>query len=90
MKTATPLPLPSVWLNIQKAAAYCGYSTSRLRTLAREGKVKSVQPTGRYRFRTDWLDEFMLGFNPLRPNNMKTPKLDPAIRIVNGKVKIDI
>jgi excisionase family DNA binding protein len=75
---------PVSWLNIGQAATYLGYSTHHLRRLARSGVVKSVRPTGRFRFRREWLDEFMLGGPAVAP--VRRPR-DPAVRVVNGRVR---
>lgn len=69
-----------MWLNIRDAAAYCGFSAAYLRSLARAGKVKAVRPSGRYRFRREWLDEFMLG------GVLATPRTaHPAAGVKNGR-----
>lgn len=54
---ATPPPR-RVWLDLHQAAEYLNMSEERLQDLAAARAVKSVRPTGRYRFHREWLDEF--------------------------------
>lgn len=70
------------WLNIRDAAAYSGFSIRRLRELASEGRIQSVRPAGRYRFRREWLDAYMFG--SALPEERKTRK-DRRVKQRNGK-----
>ena len=49
-----------VWIDCKEAGRYLGYSAFTIRKLAREGRIRRSSNLGNYRFRREWLDEFML------------------------------
>jgi hypothetical protein len=74
-------------LNLVQAANYLGYRPAGLRKACKRGDVRYSQVgQGPYRFRKEWLDEFVNGPAPVEPSRRKASKptasshgLDPAL-----------
>jgi|GEM_PF-6355896 len=75
---------------MREAATYCGFSVDHFRSLVKAGKVRSARPTGRYRFRTEWLDEFMLGVPAATPKPKPKKKARPALEVCSARVQFDM
>jgi excisionase family DNA binding protein len=53
--------MTSPWMTTQQAADYLGFSRSTITQLARSGELKASQyrAGAEYRFKVDWLDDFL-------------------------------
>ena len=84
----------SIVLTLKEAAERLGYSESGLRKLIAKRAIKFAKPGGRYKFKLEWLEEFVAKGTVATQDEIVSPKpkrkYDPAGRHGFGSILFNV